>query len=90
MGLKSALDVDWAGFIREWCLGSSPAFSESDADTAFDALERNWPERVSSELNQPGRSPIMMGAMVRDGLVVATCETLPGFAEVARRMASRG
>ena len=86
MGLASALGTDWAGLVTEWCLGSTPGFTSEQAENAFSVLERLWPERVAELRADPGRGANLIGPAVYDGLVIASCEPLPGFAPVMTRV----
>ena len=86
MGLASALGTDWAGLVAEWCLGSTPGFTLEQAENAFSVLERLWPERVAELRASPRRGALHIGSLVYDGLVIASCEPLPGFAPVMARV----
>jgi hypothetical protein len=67
-------------------LNNAPGFSYEDADTAFSALERLWPERLAEFFKWNAKGAAAVGPLVHYGNLLGGCERLRGFESVMNRI----
>jgi len=85
MGLTSSFKISWPDFVATWCLNNARGFSYEDADTAFSALERLWPERLAEFFKWNAKGAAAVGPLVHYGNLLGSCERLRGFERVLNR-----
>jgi hypothetical protein len=82
----TSLDTDWADFVSKWFAGRAPLIPGERAWQALIALQRLWPERLQEALREGAVHPQTVARVIDDGVALASCEQLPGFAKVATRV----
>ena len=86
MALPPPFGTNWEGFLASWCMGNAPFQDPQTVGLALSALVRLWPERVAAISQGNTRGLIVVSPAIQNGLVLAACEGLDGFANVLRRL----
>jgi hypothetical protein len=84
--LPNAFGFSWDAFSREWYLGDSLGYSQTESVRALDALKRLWPEKVAKLLANPRRGLAIIVKAIDDGGLLADCEHMHGFETVLHRL----
>ncbi|MFN8593061.1 MAG: hypothetical protein U0031_16515 [Thermomicrobiales bacterium] len=86
MATRSEFGESWEEVVANWYLGVSPPIPGHVAWEALAALERLCPGRLDRILRGSAKGILTMAGVIDTGLILLSCEDLPGFRKIVARI----